>query len=183
MKTNELKKIRLDVRDDIKKGADPFQTIMSAVNSLKEDETLELINSFEPFPLYSVLKNKGFEHTTKHTENGFEILFFRDGNRSHDHENLKNTKTKEVDEENNFSDEDLKKLAHSTEIEIDVRGLEPPQPLLKIFEILENMDNDKALSITHERKPIHLYPRLKDAGYKYLTKETKEDLYSIKVWR
>ena len=180
LKTDELKKIKLDVREDIKNGADPFEKIMGAVNALKEDEALELTNSFEPFPLYSVLKNKGFEHITKQVSAGFEILFFRDKNLP---QYEKKSKNGTQDEENSFNDEDLKKLAHCSEMELDVRGLEPPQPLLKIFEILEKMEDGKALSITHERKPIHLYPRLKDSGYKFLTKEIKNDLYSIKVWK
>ncbi|MCL4322557.1 MAG: DUF2249 domain-containing protein [Deltaproteobacteria bacterium] len=174
---NNLKRIKLDVREDIKSGADPFQRIMKAVNELKEDEALDLTNSFEPFPLYSVLKNKGFEHITNKTREGFQIIFFRDKT------GKKPIKVSDEADEKNFTDEDLKDLAHKKGVEIDVRGLEPPQPLLKIFETLENIKADEALYITHERKPIHLYPRLKDAGYKFLTEETGEDLYTIKVWR
>lgn len=174
---DKLKRVKLDVRDDIKNGADPFQKIMKAVNALKEGEALDLTNSFEPFPLYSVLKNKGFEHITNRTQDGFQIIFFRDtaANESY--------KISEEADENNFTDEDLKNLAHQKNIVIDVRGLEPPQPLLKIFETLENIKGDEALYITHERKPIHLYPKLKDAGYKFLTEETSEDLFTIKVWK
>ncbi len=174
---NNLKRIKLDVREDIKNGADPFQRIMKAVNELKEDEALDLTNSFEPFPLYSVLKNKGFEHITNKTREGFQIIFFRDKT------GKKPIKVSEEADEKNFTDEDLKNLAHKKGVEIDVRGLEPPQPLLKIFETLENIKEGEALYITHERKPIHLYPRLKDAGYKFLTEETGEDLYTVKIWR
>ncbi len=172
-----LKHINLDVRDDIKNGADPFQKIMKAVNDLKGDEALYLTNSFEPFPLYSVLKNKGFEHITNRTNEGFQIIFFRDKTG-----NITNKISEEADE-NNFTDEDLKNLAHQKNTQIDVRGLEPPQPLLRIFEILENLKGDESLYIIHERKPVHLYPKLKDAGYKFLTEETSEDLYTIKVWK
>ncbi|RZD16546.1 MAG: DUF2249 domain-containing protein [Candidatus Acididesulfobacter guangdongensis] len=178
MQTEKLKKVKLDVREDIAKGDDPFQKIMEAVNSLKDGEALEVINSFEPFPLYSVLRNKGFEHTANHVDGGFEITFYKTDNHKNEpaaDEDWKN--------ENNFNDDDLKKLAHCREAELDVRELEPPQPLLKIFEIIENMDKDAALSIIHDRKPIHLYPRLKDAGFKFLTEDTGSDLYSIKVWR
>ncbi len=174
---NNLKKIKLDVREDIKNGADPFKKIMEAVNKLKDGEALDLINSFEPFPLYSVLKNKGFEHITNKAPEGFEIIFFRNSA-------AKPVKVSEEAGENQFSDEDLKNLAHKQNIiELDVRGLEPPQPLLKIFSTLESLKDDDALHIIHERKPIHLYPRLKDAGYKFLTEETGDDLYTIKIWK
>ncbi len=178
MQTEKLKKVKLDVREDIAKGADPFQKIMEAVNSLKDGEALEVINSFEPFPLYSVLRNKGFEHTAKHFDGGFEITFYKTDNHKNEPAGDEDWKN-----ENNFNDDDLKKLAHCRETELDVRELEPPQPLLKIFEIIEIMDKDEALSIIHDRKPIHLYPRLKDAGFKFLTEDIGNDLYSIKVWR
>ena len=69
--------VKLDVREDIKNGSDPFKKIMEKVNALKKDEALELINSFEPFPLYSVLKNKGFEHITERSKEGFRIMLYR----------------------------------------------------------------------------------------------------------
>jgi uncharacterized protein (DUF2249 family) len=175
---DDLKKIKLDVREDIKNGADPFKKIMEAINKLKDGEALDLINGFEPFPLYSVLKNKGFEHITNKVPEGFEIIFFRNN------VGAKPVKVSEEADENQFGDEDLKNLAHKQNIiELDVRGLEPPQPLLKIFSTLESLGSDAALHIIHERKPIHLYPRLKDAGYKFLTEETGDDLYTIKIWR
>jgi len=175
---NDFKKITLDVREDIKKGNDPFKKIMEAVNKLNEEESLVLINSFEPFPLYSVLKNKGFEHVTNNTPEGFEIIFFRNN------DEIKPIKISDGADENQFDDEDLKNLAHKQNIiELDVRGLEPPEPLLKIFASLEHLKNNEALHVVHERKPIHLYPRLKDAGYKFLTEENAGELYTIKIWK
>ena len=41
---DDLKRIKLDVREDIKNGADPFKKIMEAVNKLKDGEALDLIN-------------------------------------------------------------------------------------------------------------------------------------------
>lgn len=43
---------------------EPFQDIVSALDRLPDDETLLLINSFEPEPLYQVLAERGFEHRT-----------------------------------------------------------------------------------------------------------------------
>lgn len=41
---------------------EPFSDIMAAVDELPETETLVLINSFEPEPLYAVLERRGFSH-------------------------------------------------------------------------------------------------------------------------
>lgn len=40
----------------------PFGPIMTALGALSEGETLLLINSFEPEPLYGVLTKRGFEY-------------------------------------------------------------------------------------------------------------------------
>ena len=51
---------RLDAREI---DGEPFDDIMSALGSLPADETLVLVNSFEPSPLYDVLEERGFEYT------------------------------------------------------------------------------------------------------------------------
>lgn len=43
---------------------EPFGDIMAALEGLDDDETLVLINSFEPKPLYNVLEQRGFAHET-----------------------------------------------------------------------------------------------------------------------
>ncbi|WP_312907846.1 DUF2249 domain-containing protein [Natronosalvus caseinilyticus] len=43
---------------------EPFSDIMSELEALEDGETLLLINSFEPAPLYGVLEGKGFTHET-----------------------------------------------------------------------------------------------------------------------
>lgn len=52
---------RLDVREI---EGEPFGDIMAALDDLPDGESLLLINSFEPEPLYEVLEDRGFEHET-----------------------------------------------------------------------------------------------------------------------
>jgi len=52
----------LDVR---KIDGQPFDPIMTALSELSEGETLLLVNSFEPEPLYEVLTERGFEYETE----------------------------------------------------------------------------------------------------------------------
>jgi uncharacterized protein (DUF2249 family) len=51
----------LDVRGI---DGEPFGEIMDALGSLPDDETLVLVNSFEPEPLYSVLEQRGYRYET-----------------------------------------------------------------------------------------------------------------------
>ncbi|MFB6078808.1 MAG: DUF2249 domain-containing protein [Halarchaeum sp.] len=50
---------RLDAREI---DGEPFGDIMDALDDLDAGETLLLINSFEPAPLYQVLERRGFTH-------------------------------------------------------------------------------------------------------------------------
>lgn len=51
----------LDVRE---LDGEPFDDIMTALDALPADETLLLVNSFEPVPLYAVIEARGFTHET-----------------------------------------------------------------------------------------------------------------------
>lgn len=49
----------LDVRDV---DGEPFSHVMDALSDLGPGETLRLVNSFEPVPLYGVLDERGYTH-------------------------------------------------------------------------------------------------------------------------
>lgn len=46
----------------------PFGDIVGALNSLAADESLLLVNSFEPEPLYDELERRGFAYETTNPE-------------------------------------------------------------------------------------------------------------------
>ena len=52
---------RLDVREI---DGEPFGDIMAALDGLDGEESLCLVNSFEPEPLYDVLETRGFAFET-----------------------------------------------------------------------------------------------------------------------
>ena len=54
--------VTLDVREDIKRGREPFSRIMQAVASLGAGDDLVIIAPFEPTPLYAILAQRGFSH-------------------------------------------------------------------------------------------------------------------------
>lgn len=77
METPRSKIVTLDVREDIRQGREPFEKIMAAVDRLEPDETLLLINSFEPRPLYRVMVRNGFAHWAEETADGTWKVYFR----------------------------------------------------------------------------------------------------------
>lgn len=48
---------------------------------------------------------------------------------------------------------------------IDVRGLEPPQPLLNILILLDSPDVTDTVVVIHDRDPLLLYPELEERGW------------------
>ncbi len=77
MKTPGNKIVTVDVREDIRQGREPFEKIMAAVSRLEPGETLLLINSFEPLPLYRVMDQNGFSHWAEQTVEGDWKVYFR----------------------------------------------------------------------------------------------------------
>jgi TusA-related sulfurtransferase len=54
-------------------------------------------------------------------------------------------------------------------IELDARGLEPPQPMMKILEAVATLPSDATLAAHTDRKPMLLYPQLEQRGFMYET--------------
>jgi uncharacterized protein (DUF2249 family) len=48
---------------------------------------------------------------------------------------------------------------------LDARGLEPPQPLVKIMEGLTRLEKGDLLRAHTERRPMHLYSLLETRGF------------------
>ncbi|KAA0547354.1 DUF2249 domain-containing protein [Bacillus sp. BGMRC 2118] len=72
--------VELDVRTD----QIDFKDIMKAVQSLKENEVLSLHSSFNPIPLYSIMKSKGFEHDSKQVgKDHWTVMFYRKRKENH----------------------------------------------------------------------------------------------------
>lgn len=160
----------LDVRPIIDSGKDPFPDIMSFVKGVKEGEIFLLVNSFEPFPLYSVLSKKGFEHFTEKKENKFHVYFYKSVSGE-------TSNTGSSDSDGKYTGQiDIRNV-----IEIDVRELEPPEPMVKILETLSQVDEETLLLVHHHREPMMLYPKLEERGYQAVTNKIEENYYKVVI--
>lgn len=65
--------------------------------------------------------------------------------------------------------------------ELDVRQLEPPQPLERILDALADMPADARLRVLHRREPFPLYDLLRRMGYGWSTQGTDER-FEILIW-
>jgi uncharacterized protein (DUF2249 family) len=57
---------------------------------------------------------------------------------------------------------------------VDARGLEPPEPLVRILESLAALPADGELLAITDRRPMHLYPLLEARGFAAVTEENSD---------
>jgi uncharacterized protein (DUF2249 family) len=157
------KSVTLDVREDLRRGREPFSKIMQAVAALKNGQDLILIAPFKPAPLFGVLRQQGFSHEAAQTDEGdWKVRFFKTSKDTGPEAQVP------VETPPAFS----KRMgAGSPAIEVDVRGLEPPEPLVKILEAVASLPAGAQLRALTDRRPMHLYVQLEERGF---TGETAE---------
>jgi len=66
---------------------------------------------------------------------------------------------------------------------LDVRGLEPPEPMVRILERVDTLAPDGVLDVIHDRHPIFLYPQLDARGFAYEAEEQGADRVHIRIRR
>lgn len=70
----------LDVREQLRRGGEPFERIMAAAGGLPDDGVLRVRALFEPAPLYAVMASRGFQHwTEKLADDDWRVWFWRPG--------------------------------------------------------------------------------------------------------
>ncbi len=70
----------------------------------------------------------------------------------------------------------------SGEVFLDVRELEPPEPLERVLEALCNLGPGHRIRMAIQRDPLLLYPILTRDGYAYETRCTETGDYEILIW-
>ena len=169
------KTVSIDVRDDIRNGREPFAKIMNAAAALQTDEQLLVIAPFEPAPLFRVLEKQGFRHRSQPVAaGGWEVLFTRA------------CAVASPDATPAAADQSSRPGSAFTAVEVvevDARGLEPPQPLVKILETLAVLSAGAQLNARTDRRPMHLYAQLEERGFTAETQEQPDGSFLTHVRR
>lgn len=132
----------LDVRPIIAARGAPLGPILQAVRALPPGGSLRLIAPFEPVPLYHKLGEMGFDHVTRVRDDGaWEVLF------------------------------SPRAPATPDPLMLDLRGLEPPEPLRIALEHVATLPPGGVV-IAHTRfRPVHLLSILDERGIAWETHE------------
>jgi uncharacterized protein (DUF2249 family) len=119
---------------------------------------------FEPAPLYAVLARQGLAHATEClAADDWRVWFYRD--------DAARSSASKGPAATAVDDDDV--------IVLDVRGLEPPEPMVRTLEALAVMPRGKTLVQINVRVPQFLLPKLTERGFVYDIREQGPDLVRL----
>ncbi len=163
----------LDVRPVLDAGKDPLKQILAALQNLSAGQVLKIINSFEPSPLIMLAEKKGYSSYVETV--GADLVatyLYKEKETGQLVENLGNEEWEEAYVR--FKD----RL-----IEIDVRDLPMPQPMMTILEALEDLRSGQTLFVQHKKVPVFLLPELKERGFGYRIKEITDHHVQLLIFK
>jgi len=68
-------------------------------------------------------------------------------------------------------------------VTLDVRGLPPPLPLVRVLERVETLGVGESLEMVHDRRPMLLYPQLEALGLAHETSEPEPGVVRVLITR
>lgn len=114
----------LDVRDILKRGEQPLDLILQTAETIEDGHVLHLRAPFEPIPLYRVMGQRGFEyHSTMFDTDDWSTWFWRRDAPPLDRPTPVTGRRASIDPE-----------------VVDLRSLAPPEPILRILELIDRTD-------------------------------------------
>ena len=163
----------LDVRDELRAGREPFSLIMGALRSVPEGGALVIRAIFEPVPLYAVMKRQGLEHWTEElAADDWRVSFFPPTAEEAAQEKGSPGSTTPGSVDDAADPE-------GDVIVLDVRGMEPPEPMMRTLAALEELPVGATLLQINVRVPQFLLPMLGERGFTYHVREQEQDLVRV----
>jgi len=139
-----------DARPQLAAGEEPFAAIMARLHALRPGEVLTVQAPFEPAPLLRLMGTRGWRTHGTWAPEAFEASFERP--------------LELGDAPVSVPAERIARDAAG--LTLDVRGLEPPEPMRLVLATLDG-DDALPLRILHHREPALLYPRLAERGLRW----------------
>ncbi len=170
--------VELDVRPILEGGVDPFEAIMGKLKQMSDDQTLLIINTFEPVPLLNILKKKGYDFEVERPEPGIVHTYMKKADTF-----SRDDVITDVESANDNKFDLIEKKYAGQMKEVDVRDLEMPMPMVTILEELEHIDSSNALYVHHKKLPQYLLPEIADRGYSYVHKDIDENNLKLIIYK
>lgn len=144
----------LDVRPFFEQGRDPFTAIMAAKAVLQEGQEFRLIAPFEPVPLLELFEAEGYRVESVPRGPGEWFVRFIPG-------------------------DEVSNGLH----EVDLRTLEPPEPLHRALEAITQLGREQTLALRTRFRPAHLFEQLEEGHFDWECEEVEQGHWLTHVWR
>jgi uncharacterized protein (DUF2249 family) len=144
---------RLDVRPLLARGGDPLELALEMADKTGIGGIFIVDAPFDPAPMRRMFSHMGFEdYAEKLTGEHWQVHFRRVASAAEAAEN--GTKTALV-------------WSEAEDWHIDVRGLDPPEPMRAIVSLIDTPAVGGPVIVHHDREPIYLYPELAERGWRW----------------
>jgi len=175
-------RVDADVREDLRAGREPFGRIMEALARVPEGGVLRVRAIFEPVPLYRVMAGKGFDHWTEQIgPDDWRVWFHPPGLAEREDRAGRADEVTARDGEAHGIPADR---VPADAVVLDVRGLEPPEPMVRTLEALEELPEGRTLLQVNVRVPRFLLPELEARGFVWeVDQETAPDRVFVSIRR
>lgn len=179
--------VECDVREDLRNGQEPFSRIMAARQTVPADGVLRLRAIFDPVPLYRVMEKQGLEHfTEKLAEDDWVVWFYGPATVA-----LPGSQSPVASGQSGPAGTGNRELATGDQsaeagegvIILDVRGMEPPEPMVRTLAALEALPPGATLLQINERVPQFLLPKLAELGFTHEVREQTEGVVRVFIRR
>lgn len=159
----------LDVRPILREGGEPFSAIMEAVAALAPGQPLRLFASFKPVPLFQALGARGFEPSAREIGGGdWEVIFTPAAEAG----SVAPSVAAETQNDTDWPEPGT---------ELDLRDLEPPEPMVRILEAVERLAAGGTVAACLPREPLFLFEELEKRGHRWRGAAEPDDSYKIVI--
>ncbi|GIO44521.1 DUF2249 domain-containing protein [Paenibacillus apis] len=181
MDKQNAKIVELDVREQLRNKLEPFQLIMDTVKTLGQDDIFVLHATFKPTPLLGFLKMKGYvSKCVQQDKEHWITTFVNKKNKqwledSDDGTGAKSASSNQ-EQSRSASDSDGPKV-----IELDNRGLEPPQPMVRTLAALGRSRPGDVVKIHNDRVPVFLIEELNTLGCSFTVEDQPDGSAKVTI--
>lgn len=155
----------VEVKSVIKQGLSLFTHMMDTINQLKPGQSLIVKSTFNPRPLISQMRRRGYQVTQEKMGKVTVTTFVPTG--------IAPTRDQEA--------QPSLVPIEGPEVFLDNRGLAPPEPMQRTLAKLEELSIGTVLVIHNDRVPVFLLGQLDDDGYPYETKPQPDDSAMVRI--
>jgi hypothetical protein len=137
---------------------------MRAVRALPPGGILALRNTFEPLPRYTLLGRRGFQAWARRLATDDWEIFFAQVGPAPAHTSAEATDA-----------------TPSQTITLDNRGLEPPQPMLRVLAALDASGPHDTIVALTDRVPLLLFDELNERGLAYTAEQQPDGAHRVTI--